>query len=104
MNESINNGISFWSYLWTGFKVFLLFSVLGVIYFGIDALMVLFYKTGLLKLLWQLFNKTCTDINGVCTPNVGGFTMFVVLFFALLWLILSMWIGGWIARNVFKFE
>lgn len=100
INES--SGPSFWAYLWTGMKVFIVSAVLGGIYYLFDLLMNLMFKQGLFTLLIQLFKKSCEA--GVCNAVLPTFTMIIVSLFGLIWLILSLYIGGVLCRNLWKWS
>lgn len=76
------------SYMKTGFKLFILSLLLGVIYMAISFLVGLMFGISI--------------IAGLMLG--GGFTFFVVLILVILWILGSLIIGGYLAEKLWKWD
>lgn len=88
-NFNTNSGISIWAYLLTGLKVFIISAVLGFIYYGIDWFVYLLFKVSMLPVIfvWQM-----------------SFNMIVIKLLVLIWLFISLYVGGFLCRKMWKWE
>jgi hypothetical protein len=77
------------SYIKTGFKLALLSFVVGLIYTLINFVIVTVFGASMLA-----------AVMGAKT----GIVLYVIIFFILVWLALTLYIGGWLAQKMWKWD
>lgn len=76
------------NYIKTGLKLFVLSFLLGIIYTGINFVVFTLFGIGLLT---SAFGST-------------GFTLYLTIFFIIIWILASVLVGGYLAQKLWRWE